>query len=71
MARKYGRKKMKDKLKPCPFCGFRAFAHKMPKIDGYRAYCGNEDCDIQPQTRLCYSREEAVEIWNKRVENER
>jgi hypothetical protein len=59
---------MNDKLKPCPFCGFRAFVgHK----DGwYWVYCGLENCDINPKTKAFNRKEYAIKCWNRRAENE-
>ena len=58
-------------LKPCPFCGGRAFIHKSntPLGTFYFAHCGNEDCPIEPKTHSKYKREHAVEAWNRRVED--
>ena len=60
---------MDKQLKPCPFCGIRAYAHKIAGTNLYDAHCGNEDCGVQPRTERCFSREKAVEIWNRRVNN--
>ena len=55
-------------LKPCPFCGGRAFRYhrKEPFGDSYRVYCGNEDCCVQPQTHAYFKKEQAENAWNRR-----
>lgn len=61
-----------SKLKSCPFCGGRAFMQctKERIGDSYRAYCGDEDCPIEPRTHWYFKREQAVEAWNRRYPNE-
>ena len=61
---------MNDKLKPCPFCGWRAFVRK-DKNGYYQVYCGLEDCSINPQTKWFNRKEYAIEMWNRRIEDER
>jgi len=47
-------------LKPCPFCGGGAYWDIMPEKWVVCKICGAE-------TRLCQSKDEAIEVWNKRV----
>ena len=47
-------------LKPCPFCGGEAYWDTMPEKWVVCKICGAE-------TRLCQSKDEAIEVWNKRV----
>ena len=47
-------------LKPCPFCGGEAYWDIMPEKWVVCKICGAE-------TRLCQSKDEAIEVWNKRV----
>lgn len=60
-----------DELKPCPFCGGRASARRFDGkfFDVYKVYCMNEDCYIEPATRPYYSKKEAIEAWNRRVDD--
>ena len=57
-------------LKPCPFCGGRAFVKNSGVYAAgfaYRVYCGNEDCKIEPKTHAYFQREQAIEAWNRRA----
>lgn len=76
---------MKDKLKPCPFCG--ADAHLWTRDDGffrediYYKYqaaveCNNTNCEALIDSEWCDTEEEAIQAvvpcWNRRVnEDER
>lgn len=64
---------MNDKLKPCPFCGGKAGISKMPPpiLYKYRIVCGNPTCDLQPGTNWKQTKQEAIEVWNRRVNDER
>ena len=57
-------------LKPCPFCGGRAFVKSsiQPVGFAYRVYCGNEDCKVEPQTHAYFYKDQAIEAWNRRAE---
>ena len=59
---------MKNKLKPCPFCG------EKPKriIEGeYKRFlCNNFDCWIKPRTDWYADELTAIEAWNRRVSDE-
>ena len=57
-------------IKKCPFCGVRAYAHKIAGTNFYDAHCGNEDCGVQPRTVRCESREKAIKMWNRRVDDD-
>lgn len=52
-------------LKPCPFCGGEAVFLKW----GYcwSVECRNDYCDVLPETAICYTKEEAADIWNRRA----
>ena len=58
--------------KPCPFCGSKAVVTKIIGINTlYGVYCSaDENYCIKPSTRSYKTREEAVNIWNRRVYNE-
>ena len=58
-----------NKLKPCPFCGSRAFMRNEKGQIGtiHRVYCGNEDCPVEPETHWYWRKEEAIEAWNRRA----
>ena len=60
-------------LKPCPFCGRRAFVRKNKglKAGTYNVYCGNEDCKVEPITNPYFCKEQAIEAWNRRVNDGR
>jgi len=51
---------VEETLKPCPFCGGEAYWDTMPEKWVVCKICGAE-------TRLCQSKDEAIEAWNKRV----
>ena len=60
-------------LKPCPFCGskasetfdYDAVADSTGKMWAYQVTC-NQCCAT---TGLCFSRERAIEAWNRRADN--
>ena len=56
-------------LKPCPFCGCKAFCTNDLPTYGcdvmYRVVC--EDCNIS--TPLKWTKEKAIEAWNRRAED--
>ena len=52
-------------LLPCPFCGGEAYLYEDKKCDIYSVGCKN-CCDIEPITRVCESKEEAIKLWNTR-----
>ena len=62
-------KKVKSKLKPCPFCGSRAtFSSPMSTIPGYQLGCGDrEGCDVAPYSRIFSTRSKAIIAWNRRA----
>lgn len=67
---------MKAKLKPCPFCGSEAKFSEVgingfPKCNKHAVRCENEKCAIQPSTKYFDNVNEAINSWNRRVENER
>jgi len=61
-----------DNLKPCPFCGGEAITCKIEQdsfllgrnIFFYAAQC--DSCNVK--TPLCKTEEQAIEIWNRRIE---
>ena len=59
-----------DELKPCPFCGGKAFSTGVLPTYGfdvmYRAIC--EDCNISTPSK--WTKEKAIEAWNRRVNND-
>lgn len=61
---------MKDKLKPCPFCGGEAEVktnYEYGKARGAFVFCIK--CDMT--SRIYSTRQYAIKVWNRRVENER
>lgn len=53
-----------SKLKPCPFCG-----HENNIVWGYKNFWVTcEGCGIE--TQLFETKEDAEQMWNRRVENE-
>jgi len=63
---------MKNKLKPCPFCGGAAtllIVHKTSVLPFMaRAECGR--CNIE-QSYSFATRNEAIAAWNRRAEDEK
>lgn len=63
-----------EKLKPCPFCGGKASARRLPYSrtdeDAYIVFCDNRDgkCLAEPCTNRFDTREKAIEVWNKRAD---
>lgn len=61
---------MTEKLKPCPFCGGegRVFEDTSFGVDNplYRVFCGM--CLVKTDT--AYRREDAIEIWNRRANDD-
>lgn len=55
--------KQKEELKPCPFCGGKAWVQHFPLSDTYEVRCS--DCNIG--TCMLLHRDIAVEMWNRRV----
>ena len=55
-----------NKLKPCPFCGsvecYVVRDYELSKAWVKCICCGAD-------TRICDSKEEAIEAWNRRVDN--
>ena len=52
-------------LKKCPFCGGEAEVHQTYSIDVY--WCKCNDCNAE--TEPANTEEDAVEAWNRRVDN--
>lgn len=50
-----------NELRPCPFCGGKAHIMR----GGHWIAC--EDC--QSESGYCSTKEEAIEAWNRRVDN--
>lgn len=73
------------KPKPCPVCGESPYingiifsaptaakytnAGSPSHIKRYRVLCDHQRCLCHPQTRLFSTPEEAIEAWNRRVDN--
>lgn len=60
-----------EELKPCPFCGGKAFLRKYYYSGGEPAYyveCGGvkSTCSVMPSTWSYDTEEEAIEAWNTR-----
>jgi hypothetical protein len=73
LQRKIGERKMADAmgLRECPFCGepgMKAMERSRHVLKGHFVICSNfeGDCPIGPRTRLCDTKEQAAEVWNKR-----
>ena len=59
-------------LKKCRFCGAEAEIQEVfhPDKKGlykYQVVCPNSKCEVSVYTRLKATKEEAAEIWNRRV----
>lgn len=57
---------MTDELKPCPFCGGKARVKCSIKEDLWGVACYKCECC----TKVFFSEEEAVEAWNRRVNDD-
>lgn len=59
-----------ENLKPCPFCGSKAFVAEIIGINTlYAVFCpADEDYCIKPSTKYYKTREEAINAWNRRAE---
>lgn len=64
-----------NKLKTCPFCGgtnITMYSLKDPSLHGFIHICdGVDDCMVKIESRLFSTEEEAVEAWNRRVDDGR
>lgn len=58
---------MNDKLKPCPFCGGKA---EMMSLKNYttRFFATCLVCGVE-MPRIARTRKQAVDVWNRRVDN--
>ena len=55
-------------LKPCPFCGGRAFIDRfMQPKEEYRIMCTN--CSARFGRYAGLNKKEAIEAWNRRAED--
>lgn len=66
---------MSESLKPCPFCGGKAYLSKLKTTVNIRFFvvCGNTKCIASADQlfgKRYYSENEAIEAWNRRVNNE-
>lgn len=61
---------MTEELKPCPFCGYRAYIEE-DRINGKVqewVECANPRCGAMgPMWRKCREHKLAVKYWNQRV----
>ena len=53
-----------DKLKPCPFCGSQPWIQHDDVLLGWFIHCHN--CT---GTVAAYTKEQAIEAWNRRAGN--
>ena len=63
--------KLNPKLRPCPFCGSQPVVIKdsLPEKDLFYISCGNENCDVVPDTRAYKTVERAAADWNRRIDD--
>lgn len=61
------------KLKPCPFCGGEAVLKRVPftAVTPYYVRCDNRECAVMAATCNRETAEEAIELWNRRANDER
>ena len=59
-----------EELKRCPFCGETA-KYRFNGTEGYVmcGWCGSRGAKVVLSDEICVKKE-AVELWNKRTENE-
>lgn len=61
---------MNIELKPCPFCGNKATITYKQVLEAYICECSNNDCPASYMIGNIYdTMEEAIEVWNRRVNN--
>jgi hypothetical protein len=53
-------------IKPCPFCGGPGKTYTWD-VKEHLVFCGNEDCETRPQTKVKINDREAIEVWNRRA----
>lgn len=60
-----------DELKPCPFCGGEAVVVYIEWCACYTVRCQSEyaECGVIPGTKYFVVESEAIEAWNRRVED--
>ena len=63
---------MMSELKPCPFCGLSPKMREsdIGNITAWVVYCPHTICKVKPQTAYIRKRTDAIEAWNRRVDNE-
>lgn len=60
---------MQNELKPCPFCGGKAIILQTDTSYRYSKYFATCNSCGAEMPRVCRTREEAIEVWNRRVDN--
>lgn len=57
-----------NELKPCPFCGFKGVIVEIKYHDFDVVYYHVEclDCGAETHNFRCVTKEEAIEVWNRR-----
>jgi Lar family restriction alleviation protein len=56
-----------EELKPCPFCGEKAYIIHEESDGLWEIGCHNQKCKLIVYTRDIYDKKEAIAAWNKRV----
>ena len=57
-------------LKPCPFCG-DTYINIRRKKEGYNVGCNTVNCiACHVRTRVYKTEQDAIEAWNRRVQDE-
>ena len=57
-----------DELKPCPFCGEKVTVRvDGPFVPAYSISCRNDRCRKGSVIYRYYSRDRAIETWNRRA----
>lgn len=59
------KKEFVQKLKPCPFCGYKKFVISKPKKGMAIIRCKNIDCNVMLST-FRQTEDNAIKIWNTR-----
>ena len=64
----------RNELKPCPFCGGEAKYFRTQTLNGpmHKVRCTNfSGCQVRElQTKSFNKKEQAIEAWNRRSDNE-
>ena len=61
---------LETELKTCPFCGGEVTVDYNEYTNKYSIACGSPECSLCVVTYSCDTKEQAIEIWNRRADND-